>query len=223
MTNTLGDFKSQYYNALGYTGSISDMEYAYYSNPPAGGGGFTKVANAAALPAPSGSNAGAPYYITDTSVTVVSDGTRWRTMYGDTGQRTISTWDSAGVVTGTPLHSNWKPRTSNGGYIRMRRTNNVVFLYTDNLACAVANPGNAFIVVPAGFVPDVTAATLVSSWTPGNTYSACGLTASSSGNLLLTLGFTAVIDQYFLAVGLSWLTKDPWPTTLPGTAFTQPN
>lgn len=185
------------------------------------GAAFPAVATATALPA-AAANAGKAYWVTDTAVIVVSDGTRWRTVYGDTGLRTITSWDAAGTVTGTPLAAGWKPRTGQGGYVRLRRSNHSVFLAANNLAVAVVNTADSVLTVPVGFQPVQSSQSLVSAWTAANVFKNFGLNAAGAGVSRAT-GFALAVDDYFLAVSMTWPTGDAWPTTLPGSNSGAPN
>jgi hypothetical protein len=190
--------------------------------PGAVGAAFPSVATASALPA-AAANAGKAYWVTDTALVVVSDGTRWRTVYGDTGLRQITAWDAAGVVTGVPLAAGWKPRTGLAGYIQLRRTNHSVYLLFNNLACAVVNTSDSVVALPAGFAPPQLSLTLVSAWTAANVFKNFGFNATTGGAVARGSNLSLAVDDYFLAVQMSWNTAQPWPAVLPGTALLPPN
>jgi len=189
---------------------------------PGPGNSFQTVATASALPA-AASNTGRAYYVIDTAVIVVSDGTRWRTVYGDTGIRAITTWDSAGTVTGTPLLPGWKPRAGQPGYVRLRRTNHTVFCYTNNIACAVAGTSDSIMSTPAGFVPEQNSTYMLSAWSGTNVFTNFGLTANSSGGISRGSNFGLAVDTYLLSVEMAWATTQAWPATLPGSVVSNPN
>src|SRR5690606_3517577 len=52
--------------------------------------------------------------------------TGWKVTFGDTGWRAITTWDSAGVVSGAALSASWAPVSNSPGYILVRRINQFV-------------------------------------------------------------------------------------------------
>jgi hypothetical protein len=186
------------------------------------GAAFPTVATATALPA-AAANAGKAYWVTDTALIVVSDGTRWRTAYGDTGVRRITTWTAAGVVTGTPLAAGWKPRTGLAGSVDLRRTNHTVTLMFNNLACAAANTSDTVLVLPAGFLPTAVSLTLVSAWTATNVFKNYGFNATTAAAVIRGSNMSLAVDDYFLGVQMSWTTADAWPAALPGTVVSPPN
>jgi hypothetical protein len=183
---------------------------------------FPTVATLSALPAAAG-NAGRGYWVLDTFTVVVSDGTRWRTVYGDTGTRAITTWDAAGVITGTPLLPGWKPRLANGGTY-LRRYGNTVQVTAHNFTCAIQSTADPIVSFPAGFRPNSGSAGVVmcSAWSSANVQKTTGLQAVAAG---LSRGSNMIIllDDYFLNVSLTFMTSDAWPTTLPGSSYTAPN
>jgi hypothetical protein len=185
--------------------------------PGVTGAAFPAVATVTALPA-AASNAGRSYWVTDTATVVVSDGTRWRTVYGDTGWRNITTWDTAGVVTGVALAAGFKPKTGTAGSIRLRRTNHTVFVAFNGLAVAVANTSDSVVSLPVGFQPTaVPAGFMPPMFTSASVFKNFGLTASVAA-LSRATGFTCAIDDFFQFANASWATVDAWPAALPGTA-----
>jgi hypothetical protein len=184
---------------------------------------YPTVTTAGNLPA-AATAAGRAYFVADTAVVMLSDGTRWRTLYGDTGLRRLAVWTTAGVITGDPFAPGWKPRTGVSGAFYLRRYGNTVQLTGSNFACAVASTGDPAVTIPAGF-QNATAganATLVSAWSSASVFKNFAFLASGGG-LVRASNFTCAVDDYFLQVSLTWMTGDAWPATLPGTASSPPN
>jgi hypothetical protein len=190
--------------------------------PGAVGAAFPAVATASALPA-AAANAGKAYWVTDTAVIVVSDGTRWRTAYGDTGLRNITVWLADGSMNIGSLLPGWKPRAGNAGYVRLRRTNHNVTAYFNNVAVAVASSSDALLTIPAGFLPEQSVTAFVSAWTGANAFKTAALTANTNSPLSRSSNFTTSVDDYYLTGSVTWTTKDAWPAVLPGTAQFNPN
>ncbi|RPJ28263.1 MAG: collagen-like protein [Chloroflexi bacterium] len=180
----------------------------------AGGTPYTAVASFANLPA-FASNTGKAYYVTDTKTIYVSDGTKWRLAFGDTGWRLITSWDAAGVITGDPLAAGWKPKAGSAGNFLIRRSGNVVNFYVNNLACAVLNTVDPVYVAPAGFRPNIQTAYWANWFSPSIQIGP--LSVSSTGSIGRYIG--TAVDGYFGQTGFSWMTYDNWPSVLPGTLF----
>ena len=188
----------------------------------AGGTPYTAVANLAGLPA-AAANVAKSYYVTDTATIVVSDGIRWRTVYGDTGWRVLTSWDAAGVVTGISLQASFVPRPTSVGSIRIRRTGSTVMLDVAQMSTAAA--------MTAGVSYPIIAFNPVPGWNPTNADGyhvfMAGVGAAIHAIRLyggfiqfaaggaLTSGAVAVASNRTAA---TWMTIEPWPTTLPGTA-----
>jgi hypothetical protein len=169
------------------------------------GAAFPAVATSTALPA-AAANAGKSYWVTDTAVIVISDGTRWRTVYGDTGMRNVNALlTDASIVQSAPVPIG-----------RLRRCNNLVELYIDaKWSAAPINP-IPMLTLPVGFRP-------VSDPTPMN-----GPMYGYNKLLPIVFGPTQMY-LYNPVAGAqdrmrgTWTTQDAWPATLPGTAVGVPN
>jgi len=173
--------------------------------PGTTGAAFPTVATASALPAAS-ANAGRAYWVTDTAVIVVSDGTRWRTAYGDTGQRDVKalmTDPSILQATPTPIG-------------RLRRYGNTVEMYVDAKWVAAPTSPLTLLTLPVGFRAAAGYYGLLTAY---------GKTAS----VILDAGGTGNVNFYGAAANTqdrlrgTWFTADAWPTVLPGTAVGVPN
>jgi hypothetical protein len=171
--------------------------------PGAVGAAFPTVATATALPA-AAANAGKAYWVTDTAVIVVSDGTRWRTAYGDTGVRDIKTLiTDPNILQSAPVP-----------IARLRRYGNSVEFYCDfkSIATTPASPFQV-VVLPLGFRPSTP------FYGPLRAYAALRNTTFGVSAIDL-YSFPANTQDRFVG---TWLTPDAWPATLPGTAATAPN
>ena len=123
---------------------------------------------------------------------------REQLVYGDTGSRQIAA-DAAAFT----------------GNLRLRRVGSTVFLRAAALYVG-ASPASATAVLlntwPTGFTPDLALAIFQSR----------NMTDGTIGNIRITntqlMNYTAQAANGNLEFAFSWLTLDPWPTTLPGTA-----
>jgi hypothetical protein len=183
---------------------------------PAGGTPFTTVATFSALPAAS-ANAGKGYWVTDTKTLYASDGVIWRLVYGETGWRTVTSWNTAGVITGDALLAGWKPRAGQAGFLAFRRTVNIVSVAIHSLAAAVANNNDPVLTLPIGWRPVLLQQSLVSTFT-GATHKNFGLLLQAAGTIGRGSNMTIAVDDYFYAVVIMFPTSDAWPATLPGSA-----
>lgn len=181
---------------------------------PGPGNSFQTVPTVTSLP-PYSSNQGRAYYVIDTATIVVSDGLKWRTVYGDTGWRAISTWDTAGNVTGQALPANIVPKPGYAGYMWLARTGTLVSCKIVNVKASVI--GTAIMdPLPSGFrliqncyVPMIVhRAGVVTLFGIGN--------GGTNGILSMTPGM-AVNDE-IQRMECSWRTLDNWPNPLPGSA-----
>jgi hypothetical protein len=178
---------------------------------PGPGNSFQTVATATALPA-AASNTGRAYYVIDTAVVMVSDGTRWRTVYGDTGLRNVS----AMLTDPNILQSAPAPLAY------LRRQAHTVEFYCDFQAIA-ATPASPFAVIalPAGFRSGIAYAA-TAMYVPVTAYGV-------NRQTILASGASGVLNAYTVPAGTrdryhgTWLTGDAWPTNLPGTAVGVPN
>lgn len=153
-----------------------------------------------------------------------SGNTGWKVMAGDTGWRTTTSWDSAGVVTGDALGTGLIPRPSFAGGVYVRRINDTVYLRIHNMGCNTTTLNgpttNKIWGWVSGFKPDVTRY-IVASTSNYSTGVAPQLTP-----IRLSMGDSMVEFDYVLtmastgsvwATEISWTTVETWPTSLPGT------
>jgi hypothetical protein len=189
--------------------------------PGVTGAAFPTVATSTALPA-AAANAGKAYWVTDTATVVVSDGTRWRTVYGDTGWRSITSWDTAGVVTGQPLPTGGvTAKPGMAGYMQLMRTGNLVSfralgaIAPSNGVSVVMDPlPLGFRAMSNGFVPYL--------WNRGAVVNVVGAIGCSSSAAKLSVLPTMQANDELTRTEATWRTGDVWPNPLPGTAATQP-
>lgn len=165
---------------------------------------FKTVPTASGLPAASG-NTGRSYYVIDTAVVVLSDGTRWRTVYGDTGLRNVSSMITDPGVAASPLP-----------IARLRRYGNTVEFYVDaKWSAAPASPFK-LIDLPVGFRPSQ------------SKYAVCWV-HGVPGALRTVYDGVAAVNVYSAGANVQdrmsgmWMTSDAWPATLPGIAALPPN
>lgn len=166
--------------------------------------------------------AGQSYYIVDTATVVVGDGTNWRTVYGDTGWRAITTWDTAGVVTGQPLPPSLAPKAGVAGYMYLLRTGNQVSF---RAVGAVATALNSTVMdpIPNGFRPYSNFG-VPYLWTKGGTsFTGVGGIGNWATGARLSIGPSMAINDELGRCETTWRTADNWPTTLPGTPVTDPS
>lgn len=177
---------------------------------PAGGSPYTVVAAQANLPA-AASNEGKAYYVQATKTAWVSDATAWRLTYGDTLNRDISSL----------LDSGWKLGTT-AGYFRMRRLDNVVYLYgrLQRLTVAVTG-GQPLFTPPTGFLP-------MAGYVPfgpalWHTPNQIGMVANFFGGTRIDAYFYPTTQNFavndYVSFSAQWTTDQSWPTTLPGVPF----
>jgi hypothetical protein len=187
--------------------------------PGVTGAAFPSVATASALPA-AAANAGKAYWVTDTALIVVSDGTRWRTAYGDTGWRSITEWTAAGVVTGQPLPTNVTPTPGSAGQMWLARTGSTVALRVVNITAAGGPAAVLMDPLAVGFRPVTNIQVpFVVQRAGANILSTVG-TLSSGGRigLLPSMASNDTVNR----VEVTWRTNDAWPTALPGTPALAP-
>jgi hypothetical protein len=174
---------------------------------PGPGNSFQTVATATALPA-AASNAGRAYYVIDTAVTMISDGSKWRLLYGDTGMRNVaSLMTHPSIVQTSPVPIGV-----------LQRSGNVVEFYADFLTVAAPSSPMTIIALPVGF----------RSTNPWGVY---GLLTCYANYARATIGFPppdGTISLYGAPANNedryhgTWITSDPWPSVLPGTALQVP-
>lgn len=147
-----------------------------------------------------------------------SGNTGWVPTQADTGMRAISTWDTAGNVTGEALNSgSWTPTPGIAGGIWVQRINQMIYLYVQalrRLSTSNATVWSSY-VLPAGMrpfrnicIPYV------------NENGRATLLITSIGGLQRGSGALAGNDgDVIYANGLGPANASPaWPTVLPGTA-----
>jgi hypothetical protein len=191
---------------VGPMGPIGNTGLEGPQGVPGPGNSFQTVATAASLPA-AASNVGRAYYVIDTAVVMVSDGTRWRTVYGDTGTRNVAAlMTDPTILTTAPVPQG-----------QIRRYGVTVEAYFDFKVIATAPPSPfTIITLPVGFRPITT----------NGLY---GLLTAYGANRS-NIGFAnGVISAYGIAANSqdryhgTWTTQDAWPATLPGTVVGVPN
>ena len=153
-------------------------------------------------------------YYTDTAATngairwVKASGTGntgWKVVYGDTGWRnTSSLMDTALVSAGA-----WK----------VRRINDILWFAFDDIQFGNAPAGTADRVLNSTMLP--MGFTVGGITYPGSVYALSGPSNGHARVDLITLGsqfrFGASSNTWRLRDTKQWPTKDPWPSTLPGT------
>jgi hypothetical protein len=170
------------------------------------GAAFPAVATATALPA-AAANAGKAYWVTDTAVIVVSDGTRWRTAYSDTGLRNV-----AAMLTDPSIL-----QTAPAPIAQLRRYGATVEMYCDFKVTGAPTSPFTIITLPVGFRHSV----------PGTFYGP--MTCYGATNRQNLMSTTGVLSAYSIPGGAQdrykgqWMTQDAWPATLPGIAVGVPN
>ncbi len=125
--------------------------------------------------------------------------TGWRVVYGDTGSRNL-----------TSLLLNGFAEASNFGRVRLSRIGNLVELSLR--FDSRAKTSDTFLDVPVGFRPITEYATFRMT---------DALNPFSSGYMDLFQDRDRLrtnVSSAFASSTASWFTRDPWPTTLPGTA-----
>ena len=136
-------------------------------------------------------------------------------IYGDTGRRMLTQWNSAGEVTYGTLPSGIAPTPGASGGIYIRRIGDRV---TMSLIAAQAGSSASSIPIPDGF--RVTSApfpftNLFPIREGGVTHVRIGSTFAYLGNMTAGANMADGTNSY--AASISWDATQPWPTTLPGT------
>lgn len=139
-------------------------------------------------------------------------------IYGDTGWRTLSSWDAEGNVTGLQLASeSWEPKSGQAGGFYVRRNLDKVHIIISNLTRTSTTHAGVFASpasnrVPVGFRPQKTEALVgLRSTTEFATLSlpTNGIITRSSADMAGSNGdinITAEVEA-----------RTEWPTVLPGT------
>ena len=136
-------------------------------------------------------------------------------IYGDTGRRMLTQWNSAGEVTYGTLPSGIVPTPGVSGGIYIRRVGARV---TISLIAASAGSSAPSIPIPAGF--RVTSAPF--PYTNLFPIRASRVTQARIGATFIFLGGMTVGENIAdstnsYAASISWDATQSWPTTLPGT------
>ena len=203
----------------GPTGPTGDTGATGATGAP-GGTPFTVVATVASLPS-AAANAGKGYFVTDAKSVHVSDGTQWRLVYADSGWRHLSTWTSGGVITGDALGAGWKPRASNAGGVRIRRTGNVVQVLIDNLAVAVVNTLDAVLTLPSGYRPSLPPTVPMTMFTSAAVGKLFSFVVGTAGGITRQVGYAIAVDDV-VSGSITFTTVEAFPATLPGIATGAP-
>lgn len=142
-----------------------------------------------------------------------SGNTGWLVVSGDTGQRSLTTWTSGGVVTGETLSGSWAPTSGAAGGIYIRRVGAICTLLIDDLDRVNDTTPNVWspYVLPVGFRPTRTIARNYIHTTGNGT-----LWVTSGGALQRATGGVGGTTGSLVAVDAVYVTNDAWPTSLPG-------
>ena len=131
--------------------------------------------------------------------------TGWTVVYGDTGWRVLSSWTTAGVVTGNALPTGFSCTSGVAGKIQIRRINEEVMYRIYGATISAGNQityqtgfgiTSQYVVVPVYMNDTITNAKIGGPCI----YMGSGVTHSSYGS-------------YF-----KYITDDSWPAVLPGTS-----
>lgn len=130
---------------------------------------------------------------------------------GDTGWRTLTSWTSAGAVTGNPLPNNMEPHPDRDGFIAIRRVDGTVHVVIR--AARIQAP--ATLPLPVGFRPGNSRENRYSATV--NTNASVTLYAQV-GNVALYISASAypANGDGIYGSALTFPTTAPWPTALPG-------
>lgn len=139
----------------------------------------------------------------------------WQATYGDTGLRSISSWDAAGTVTGTALPAGWGPVSGQAGFYRLQRVNSRITATVQMLQATSTNPTP--MPVPAGFTSGANSPQFLIPMIPG-TGAQVSRTWQQSGGLGRGASTLFTANDYVYQTEFTWLTPDSWPASLPGSA-----
>ena len=129
----------------------------------------------------------------------------------DTGWRLVSSWDTAGTVTGAAFGTGWEPRTGVAGQFLVRRRGAAIDLVVSQIQTNASSPSAAIFASLTGFTPTYTAVAAVSA------AATCPLEFTGSG--LKRAGSQSIasgVAAYSISVTAS--TAVAWPASLPGSA-----
>ena len=142
-----------------------------------------------------------------------SGNTGWKVEYGDTGWRALSTWDSAGVVSGWTLATGAAPVAGQAGYIKVRRVLQTVYWQIRHLS---VTSSNIYDNTTTSLIPIEFEISGVYGYAPipavGGALTAIG---SEWSRRWLHVPSTATFGY---SANAQWVTDAAWPSSLPGTA-----
>ena len=134
----------------------------------------------------------------------------WRLVSYDSGRRILSSWDTAGTVTGLAFGANWGPRTGVAGRLVVRRTMDAVAATVTHVQTTGAVSG--MFTIPAGFTVTADSSVMAVSASAD-----CGLTFNGStigrANSRVIATGTVIYEASVVSSTTATL-----PTSLPGTA-----
>lgn len=138
--------------------------------------------------------------------------TGWIVTDGDTGMRTVAAWDSTGAMLVGSLPPGWRPMAGYSGSVKVRRIDRQVTAFLSKVEVAVATTSDAIWTAPVGFRPNDLQDYLIALYKSANSYRAYAFLA----NLTRGSGAVSEVGEYIDRATISYVTNDPWPTTLPG-------
>jgi hypothetical protein len=123
------------------------------------------------------------------------------------------------------LDTGWRvivSKTAGSQYIALRRVGNVVHVQYRGLTYAETkwDSGTYKAVIPTGFIPDAgyTKPRWIAGDATANTTILAGTTIDGSSQHVLWIAYRVLIDNVMFYYDAQYLTADPWPAPLPGTA-----
>ena len=138
---------------------------------------------------------------------------REQLIYGDTGWRSIG-------AEAAMFPNDFLPTS-----VQLRRVGNYVSLNFDGMKSLTASGNTIFATLPTGFRPDLTNGSgnqrygLASELTGINTTVISPEPAYGASQVSPNLRFLSYVTARTLHGSVSFYTRDPWPTALPGTAI----
>jgi len=139
--------------------------------------------------------------------------TGWIVTVGDTGWRTITSWDTAGVVTGTALPASTEPLAGVAGFIKWNRTTDRVSLWIRGLSFTAT--ADVVFTAPSGFRPYPLGVAFRRPIILDGGAMNSQLKVNSS---IYIAGLTGKMIDGTYGLLEEFAGKDAWPTTLPGVA-----
>lgn len=140
--------------------------------------------------------------------------TGWRVVFGDTGWRAITSWDTAGVVTGEALSSSYTPMSGVAGGINIRRVNDTMFARLFRLTRVNTTNTNVWATyqLPTGWLCSGATATVPdATGVQGYVWMGASIARQSTPSIGNASGS---FDQLSLTGAAS---QAAWPAALPGT------